>query len=143
MDIRSLLKWHSQTILPDAVVVADAASSWRYGVLWDREWIQWQWYPEWLPLNIMAKELAPTVMGCAVWSPRLSKKNVLFPCDNSSVIVSINNGSARQNVVMHLLHNMWFLQLIMTCMCQQLTYRGSNSYCRLYFPGVIHYLSSL
>ena len=63
------------------------------------------------------------------------RKNVLFPCDNSSVVVSINKGSARQDVVMHLLHNMWFLQLIRTCLCQQLTYRGSKSYCRLYFQG--------
>ena len=47
-------------------------------------------------------------MGCTVWGPRISKKNVLFHCDNASVVVSINKGSARQDVVMHLLSSMWF-----------------------------------
>ena len=105
---RSLLKWHSQTIFPDVVIVTDASGSWGCGAFWDREWIQWRWPPEWLPLNIMAKELAPIVMACAVWGPRLSKMNVLFHCDNASVVVSINKGSARQDVVMHLLRSMWF-----------------------------------
>ena len=56
----------------------------------------------------MVKELAPIVLACAVLGPRLSKMNVLFHCDNASVVVSINKGSARQDVVMHLLCSMWF-----------------------------------
>ena len=54
------------------------------------------------------KELAPIVMACAVWGPRYPKKKkiVLFHCDNASVVVSINKGSAKQDVVMHLLCSM-------------------------------------
>lgn len=91
----SFLKWHSQTMLPEAVIVTDASVSWGCGTFWNRYWIQWQWPPEWLSLKIMVKDLAPIVMGCAVWGPRLSKRNALFPCDNSSVALSINKGSAR------------------------------------------------
>ena len=56
----------------------------------------------------MAKELAPIVLACAVLGPRLSKMNVLFHHDNASVVVSINKGSSRQEVIMHLLRRMWF-----------------------------------
>ena len=82
-------------------------------------------------------------MGCAVWDPRPPKKNVLFHCDNASVVISINKGSSRQDVVIHLLCSMWFLQLIMTCMCQQLTYRGQQIVLMTVFPGVICHHSSL
>ena len=47
-------------------------------------------------------------MTCAIRGPRLSKTNVLFHCDNASVVVSINNDSAKQDLVMHLLCSMWF-----------------------------------
>ena len=56
----------------------------------------------------MAKELAPVILCCAVWGPQLSKKQVLLQCDNSSVVQAINKGSAKQDIVMHLLRSLWF-----------------------------------
>ena len=105
---RSLLQWHSQINSPHTSIATDASGSWGCGAFWDGKWIQWQWPPEWLPASIMAKELAPVILCCAVWGPQLSKKHVLLLCDNSSVVQAINKGSAKQDIVMHLLRSLWF-----------------------------------
>ena len=56
----------------------------------------------------MAKELIPILLSCAVWGPALSKRRVLFECDNSSVVAAINKGSSKEVNVMHLLRCLWF-----------------------------------
>ena len=63
---------------------------------------------EWLPQAIMAKELVPIVISCAIWGPILSRKSVLFKCDNTGVVAAIKKGSAREPLVMHLLRTLWF-----------------------------------
>ena len=92
---RSLLQWHSQTNSLHTSITTDATGSWGCGAYWDEKWIQWQWPPEWLSADIMAKELAPVVLCCTVWGPQLSKKHVLLQCNNSSVVKAINKGSAK------------------------------------------------
>ena len=56
----------------------------------------------------MAKELLPIVLSTAVWGPQLRRHQVLCQCDNSSVVAAIKKGSARDVVVMQLLHSLWF-----------------------------------
>ena len=56
----------------------------------------------------MAKEMAPIVLSCGIWGPHLARQSVLFECDNSSVVAALSNGSAKDNVVMHLLRVLWF-----------------------------------
>ena len=51
----------------------------------------------------MAKELAPIVIGCAVWGPYLKKQHVLFQCDNDSLVTCISRGYSKDPSVMHLL----------------------------------------
>ena len=51
-----------------------------------------------LPADLMANELATIIFCCAVWGPQLSKRHVLLQCNNSSVVQSINKGSAKQNI---------------------------------------------
>ena len=56
----------------------------------------------------MAKELAPIVIGCAVWGPYLKKQHVLFQCDNNSLVTCISKGYSKDPSVMHLLRCLWF-----------------------------------
>ena len=48
----------------------------------------------------MAKELAPIVLGCAVWGPLLAKRSTVFQCDNHGLVQAINKGSSRDLMVM-------------------------------------------
>ena len=97
----SLLRWIVS-------IQTDASGSWGCGALFDKKWLQWQWPPSWSTAGIMAKELVPLLLSCAVWGPALSRRNVLFECDNSSVVAAVNKGSAKEAVVMHLLRCLWF-----------------------------------
>ena len=140
---RSLLKWYSQTIHPDAEIVTDAFGSWGYGAFWDRDGYIGN-VPRVNAPEYNGKELAPIVMACAVWGPRLSKNIVLFHCDNSNVVVSINKSSAKQEVVMHLLCSMW---CFFTAHCDMHLSAahivGQQIVLKTVFPGVIRPLSSL
>lgn len=55
------------------------------------------------PINIMAKELAPIILSCALWSRLISKKRVEFKCDNHSLVDVTKKGSSKEDIVMHLL----------------------------------------
>ena len=56
----------------------------------------------------MAKELVPIVISCAIWGPLLSRRSILFKCDNTGVVAAVKKGSAREPLVMHLLRTLWF-----------------------------------
>ena len=49
----------------------------------------------------MAKELVPIVLSCMVWGPQMSRKSVLFQCDNTGVV--LKKGSTKEDRVMQLL----------------------------------------
>ena len=51
----------------------------------------------------MAKEMVLVMLSCAVWGSDISRKSVCFQCDNHSVVVALNKGSAKEPTVMHLL----------------------------------------
>ena len=89
-------------------IQTDASGAWGCGAYFQGHWLQWKWPAQWVPVNIMAKELAPIVLSCCVWGPQLAKHSVLFECDNSSVVAALANGTAKDNVAMHLLRVLWF-----------------------------------
>ena len=89
-------------------IQTDASGSWGCGAVCNHHWLQWQWPEAWTSKDIMAKELVPVVLSCAVWAPLLTKKNVLLQCDNLSLVIAINKGSAKAPIVMHLLRCLWF-----------------------------------
>ena len=62
--------------------MTDASDSWGYGAQFKDHWFQYAWLAEWLTVGIMAKELVPIVIGCAVWGPLLVKKDTELKCDN-------------------------------------------------------------
>ena len=67
-------------------VQTDASGSWGCGAVCNHHWLQWQWPDVWASKDIMAKELVPVVLSCAVWALLLAKKNVLLQCDNLSLV---------------------------------------------------------
>ena len=55
----------------------------------------------------MAKELVPIILSCAVWGPYLTRRHVVFQCDNYSLVVAINKSASKDPLVMHLLRCLW------------------------------------
>ena len=58
--------------------------------------------------NIMAHELVPIVLSCAVWGLELAERAFCVQCDNSSVVAAIKRGAATDSTVMQLLRCLWF-----------------------------------
>ena len=93
----------------DCTIQTDASGSWGCGAFFYPHWFQYAWPAEWAPINIMAKELVPIIISCAVWAPLLAHKQTQFQCDNQSLVSAINKGSSKDNMVMHLLRCLWFI----------------------------------
>ena len=104
----SFLKGVAGAPLPQIAIQTDASGTLGCGALLQKKWMQWQWPEEWLPIAIMAKELVPIVLSCAVWGPELAHKPVLFQCDNMSVVAAVRKGTAKEDLVMHLLRCLCF-----------------------------------
>lgn len=104
----SILRSSSCRSPPDFRIYTDASGSWGCGAVFSCYWFQHAWTSEWSSSNIMAKELVPIVFSCAVWGPLLSHKSADFQCDNQSLVVAINKGSAKDVLVMQLLRCLWF-----------------------------------
>ena len=104
----SLMRLQPTVLSFDASIQTDASGSWGCGAYFNGKWLQLQWSADWLSSSIMAKEMAPILLSCAVWGPDLSRKSVCFQCDNSSVVAAVNKGSAKEPTVMHLLRSLWF-----------------------------------
>ena len=108
--------WNGLSILRDPTMVpstpiaiqTDASGSWGCSTVYNHRWFQLRWSDEWMHQDIMAKELVPVVIMVAVWGPLLAKQSILLQCDNLSLVTSINKGTAKQTLVMHLLCSLWF-----------------------------------
>ena len=61
----------------------------------ETQWFQLAWSTEWTRMDIMAKELVPIVLSCAVWGPLILQKKLEFRCDNHSLVDAINKGSSK------------------------------------------------
>ena len=88
-----LTSWNGLSLLrssnfrqADCCIQTDASGLWGCGTVFGNHWFQWPWPVEWSSIGIMAKKLAPIVIGCAVWGPYLKKQHVLFQCDNNSLV---------------------------------------------------------
>ena len=59
----------------------------------------------------MVKEPVPIVLAAAVWGASWTQQHVVCRCDNMSVVIATNKGSAREpsGIVMHLLRTLSFI----------------------------------
>lgn len=93
---------------PQATIQTDASGAWGCGAFFQGDWLQWQWPTEWVPIPIMAKELVPILLSCAVWGMQLAHTAVLFQCNNTEVVAAVQKGTSKDNLVMHLLRYLCF-----------------------------------
>ena len=142
VGISAELEWSQFTLLHNHYIsgflYTDASGSWGCGACFDRQWLQWQWPPQWPPILIMAKELVPIVLSCAVWGPQLARCTVLFRCDNTGVVAAVKRGVAKEDSVMHLLRYLWFFTAYydISLLCEHITGITNNladhlSHCNL------------
>ena len=89
-------------------IQTDASGAWGCGAYFFGKWLQLQRSEEWRPIAIMAKELVPIVLCCAVWGKHLAHSSVLFQCDNLGVVACVKKGTSKEETVMHLLRCLWF-----------------------------------
>ena len=115
-----LTKWNGISFLrtpyitcpQDHQIQTNASGSWGCGAHFNGRWLQHPWSSEWAPVNIMAKEMVPIVLSCAVWGKLLSRQRVEFRCDNRSLVDAITKGSSKEDMVMHLLRSLWFFTAV-------------------------------
>ena len=117
-----IIRWNGISFLQNALTTStspcsvqihtDASDSWGCGAHFDGRWFQFPWSADWAPISIMAKELVPILLSCAVWSRMLSKRKTEFRCDNRSIVEAIRKGSSKDITAMHLLQCIWFLTAI-------------------------------
>ena len=93
---------------PAHYIQTDTFGAWRCGAYFNEQWFQLQWDSQWKPHHIMVKELLPIVLSAAVWGPQLSRQAVMFQCDNSSVVTSLQKGLSKNSASIHLLQCLWF-----------------------------------
>ena len=67
------------------------------GAVFGTQWMQLALSNEWSQTDIMAKELVPIVLSCAIWGPILAGHGVKFKCDNQGVMDSICKGLPRSH----------------------------------------------
>ena len=105
-----ITKWNCTSFIsplstPQATIQTDV---WGCGAFWQGAWFQWQWPKERQSMTIMAKEMVPIVLSCAVWGRHLSRKTVIIQCDNTGVVAAVRKGSSKEAMVMCLLRYLWF-----------------------------------
>ena len=89
--IVSLLRYSLPPTKHDFCIQTDASGSWGCVAFFEGDWLQLPWNEAWVPVGILAKELA---LSIAVWGTRLVKK-LLFQCDNTSVVQALKKDSAK------------------------------------------------
>ena len=47
-------------------IQTDASRSWGCGAVFQGRLLQWKWPAQWMPMNIMAKEMVQVVLSCSV-----------------------------------------------------------------------------
>jgi len=112
---------------PNTQIETDASGTWGCGVLFNNFWFQLEWSTDWKHMDIMAKELVPIALSCALWGALLPNKILEFKCDNRGLVDVINKGSSKERVVMHLLRCLWLFSAF-----HEITIRASH------VPGVLN-----
>ena len=108
-----LTGWNGRSLLPhqapDIHVYTDASGSYGCGaVVTHFGWLQLCWPVSWQPVNITEKELLPIVMATALWGSFWQGKHVCFHCDNMAVVQILRAHTGRGDIVLHLLHCLFF-----------------------------------
>ena len=112
-----LRSWNGRSMMlaviespPVAVITSDASGNWGCGAFSSHgAWFQFVWPESWLQLHITVKELLPVVISIAIWGKLWSGKTVHCRCDTAAVVAIVRSGSSKDNFVMELIRNLFFV----------------------------------
>ena len=105
--------WNGRSILPQPdpshMVTSDASGTWGCGAVSDSgEFFQVPWPESWVYVNIAVKEMVPIVIAVAIWGQKWAEHTLLVRSDNMSVVHALSAGSAKDSLLMHLIHCLHF-----------------------------------
>ena len=96
--------------LPRLRMASDVSGSWGCGAWYLTHWFQLQWNTQSAALPIMAKELLPVVLACAVWGQSWSGCRVTVLCDNQAVVACLRSRTCHDHHIMHMLRTLAFIE---------------------------------
>ena len=96
--------------LPIHCLTSDASGTWGCGAWSGHCWFQLRSDSRSRRLSIMAKELLPIVLACAVWGQQWSHMCLRCRCDNQVVVFCLRSRTAREPHCMHMLRTLAFLE---------------------------------
>ena len=109
-------KWNGTSFLyefsksnPQVNVFSNASSSWGCGAFCQSQWFQLQWPHPLANCHISTLEMVPIVAAAIVWGHEWRGLSVRFHTDNSAVVALLNQGSVRDNGLMHLMRCLSFV----------------------------------
>ena len=89
---------------PSIHVYSDASGTYGSGAfVAGLGWFQTEWPEDWEGVDIASKELVPVVVAAALWGRQWSGSHVCFHFDNMAVVAVLNNRSAKNSLLAHLL----------------------------------------
>jgi len=82
-----------------------------FGALFGTAWLSATFHDVGIPTrrSITYKELYAITMAITVWAPSLASQNVLFHCDNQSVVRILTSGSSKCRHIMSLVRYLFFI----------------------------------
>ena len=108
--------WNGISFLPPAAylptlqLASDALGTWGCGAWHGSHWFQVQWDQRAVALQIMAKELIPIVLACAVWGPQWHSHCVRCLCNNQAVVAALYACTCKASHCRHMLRALAFIE---------------------------------
>ena len=111
--LHHLQSWNGLSFFPPPLplvhVYSDASGSFGCGMFSrPHGWLQLQWPPTWLSVNIATKEFVPVVTAAALWGKLWAGSHVCFHIDKLTVVSILNKQSAKDPLLSHLLQCLFF-----------------------------------
>lgn len=94
------------TETPVATVTSDASGSWGCGAYSGWSWFMLRSISE---SHITVKELVPVVISAAIWGHTWQGNSEQIHCDNMAVVSTVNQGTSKNQEVMHLISFLAFI----------------------------------
>ena len=103
-------------------ILATDAAKYGYGARWNNHYLHGTWSPSQIALvqhdqgiNISALELGAIVIATLTWGNTWKGKRILFQCDNEAAVTAINTGACKNERMMELTRELWFICCVFDC----------------------------
>ena len=104
----SLFREPHWTTAYDMDLYTDASDK-GFGAYWVGKWFNSTWTNCQIQQPIAWREIVAIVVTCANWGSHWKRKNVLFHCDNKTVVDIWQRGSCKSPGIMQLVRHLYFL----------------------------------